>query len=84
MTKEQLLPELIGLIAEIKKVDASTITENTNLRNKVEEGGANISSLEMSQIISRLEEKYDTYIKFIELMHVQTVGEAAKVMAEYC
>lgn len=84
MTKEKLLPELIGLIAEIKKVDASTITENTNLRNKVENGGADVTSLEMSQIISRLEEKYDTYIKFIELMHVQTVGEAAEIMAKYC
>ena len=41
----------------------------------------NLKSLELVGIISELEEEYDCYIKYTELMHADTIGEAATIIA---
>ena len=36
----------------------------------------------MAGIISELEEEYDCYIKYTELMHANTISEAAGIIAK--
>ena len=36
----------------------------------------------MSAIISSFEEKYDCYIKYTDLMHATTIGDAAEVLSK--
>ena len=73
--REEVLEELIEKIAEVIKVDKSTLNKDTDLRST-------IKSLEMSAIISSFEEKYDCYIKYTDLMHATTIGDAAEVLSK--
>ena len=74
--KEEILEELIEKIAEILRVDKATLNKDTDLRST-------IKSLEMSQVISSFEEKYDCYIKYTDLMHAVTIGDAAEAISKY-
>lgn len=75
--KEEVLQKLIEKTAKVAGVDASTLSENTNIKTDL-----NLKSLELSAIISELEEEYDCYIKYTALMHVETIGEAAEAIAQ--
>ena len=41
-----------------------------------------VNDLEMVGIISEFEEEYDCYIKYTELMHANTISEAAEIIAK--
>ena len=75
--KEEILQKLIEKTAAALKVDASTLSANTNIKTEV-----NLKSLELAGIISELEEEYDCYIKYTELMHAETIGQAAETIAK--
>lgn len=70
--REEILKKLIEKIAKVLKVDPSTLSENTNIKTDL-----NLKSLELAGIISSFEEEYDCYIKYTELMHANTISEAA-------
>lgn len=77
--KEEILNKLIEKTASKMGVDKSSINENTNIKSEID-----LKSLELAGIISEFEEEYDCYIKYTELMHAETIGEAAAVIAESC
>lgn len=74
--KEEILAKLIEKTAKVLGVDPSTLSGATNIKTDV-----NLKSLEMVGIISELEEEYDCYIKYTELMHADTIEAAAEVIA---
>ena len=74
--REEVLSKLIEKTAKLAGVDPSSLSENTNTKTEV-----NLKSLELVGIISELEEEYDCYIKYTELMHADTIGEAATIIA---
>ncbi len=75
--KEEIEKKLIAYTAETLKVDESTLNENTNIKTDID-----LKSIEMVGIISKLEEEYDCYIKYTELMHADTIGQAAQIIAK--
>lgn len=74
--KEEILAKLIEKTAKVVGKDPSELSANTNIKTDL-----SVRSLELVGIISELEEEYDCYIKYTELMHTNTIGEAAEVIA---
>lgn len=74
--KEEILNKLIEKTADALGVDKSTLDENTVINSM------GLRSLELAAIISSFEEEYDCYIKYTELMHANTIGEAAEVISK--
>ncbi len=75
--KNEIEAKLIEKTAKVLNVDPSTLSGNTNIKTDID-----LKSLEMVGIISQLEEEYDCYIKYTELMHANTISEAAQIIAE--
>ena len=75
--RDEILKKLIEKTAKVMKVDPSTLSENTNIKNEI-----NLKSLELVGIISEFEEEYDCYIKYTDLMHAETIGQAADAIAK--
>ncbi len=75
--KEEIEKKLIEKTANVLKVDPSTLSGSTNIKTDID-----LKSLEMVGIISEFEEEYDCYIKYTELMHANTIGEAAEIIAK--
>ncbi len=75
--KEEILTKLIERTAEALGVDASTLSGKTNIKNDID-----LKSIEMVGIISKFEEEYDCYIKYTELMHAETIEDAAEIIAK--
>ena len=74
--KEEIEKKLILKTAKVLGVDESTLSGSTNIKTDID-----LKSLEMAGIISELEEEYDCYIKYTELMHANTIEEAASIIA---
>lgn len=74
--KEEIEKKLIQKTAQILGVEENTLSGKTNIKTDID-----LKSLEMAGIISQLEEEYDCYIKYTELMHVKTIEEAASIIA---
>ncbi len=74
--KEEIEKKLILKTAKVLGVDESTLSGSTNIKTDID-----LKSLEMAGIISELEEEYDCYIKYTELMHANTISEAAVIIA---
>ena len=75
--KDEILEKLITKTAKVLGVEESTLSGNTNIKTDID-----LKSLEMAGIISELEEEYDCYIKYTELMHANTISEAAEIIAK--
>lgn len=75
--KEEIEQKLIAKTAEVLKVDVTTLSGKTNIKTDID-----LKSIEMVGIISSLEEEYDCYIKYTELMHANTIEEAAEIIAK--
>lgn len=75
--RDEILKKLIEKTAKVMKVDSSALSENTNIKNDI-----NLKSLELAGIISEFEEEYDCYIKYTDLMHAETIGQAADAIAK--
>ena len=74
--KDEILDKLIEKTAAALKVDKSTLSEKTVIKSM------GLKSLELAAIISSFEEEYDCYIEYTELMHAETIGEAAEVISK--
>lgn len=75
--KEEIKQKLIEKTAKVLGVDPSTLSGSTNIKKDVD-----LKSIEMVGIISELEEEYDCYIKYTELMHAETIEESAEIIAK--
>lgn len=75
--KEEVEKKLIEKTAKVLNVAPDTLSGNTNIRTDID-----LKSLEMAGIISEFEEEYDCYIKYTELMHANTISEAAEIIAK--
>lgn len=74
--KEEVLNKLIEKTAAALKVDKSELSADTVIKDM------GLKSLELAAIISSFEEEYDCYIEYTELMHANTIGEAAEVISK--
>jgi len=74
--KTEILNKLIERTAAALGESKDTLNENTNIKS------INLKSLELAGIISSFEEEYDCYIKYTELMHAETIGEAAEMISK--
>lgn len=75
--KEEITQKLIEKTAAKLGVDKSTLSSSTNIKTDID-----LKSLEMVGIISELEEEYDCYIKYTDLMHANTIEEAAEIISK--
>lgn len=75
--KQEILEKLIEKTAAKLGVDKSTLSPNTNIKTDID-----LKSIEMVGIISELEEEYDCYIKYTELMHAETIEQSAEIIAK--
>lgn len=75
--KAEIEQKLIEKTAVALGVDKSTLSGKTNIKTDID-----LKSIEMVGIISQLEEEYDCYIKYTELMHADTIEAAAEVIAK--
>lgn len=75
--KAEIEKKLIEKTARVLGVDESTLSGKTNIKTDVD-----LKSIEMVGIISELEEEYDCYIKYTDLMHANTIEESAEVIAK--
>ncbi len=75
--KEEILQKLIEKTANKLGVDPSTLSGSTNIKTDID-----LKSLELVGIISELEEEYDCYIKYTDLMHANTIEESADIIAK--
>lgn len=75
--KEEITQKLIEKTAAKLGVDKSTLSSSTNIKTDID-----LKSLEMVGIISELEEEYDCYIKYTDLMHANTIEEAAGIISK--
>lgn len=71
---EETLKEVI---ANIMKVDKSTITNETDFKNDLK-----CDSIELFSIIMAMEEKYGKEIPNDKLMDIKTVGDAINAIKE--
>ena len=74
--KEEILNKLIEKTATALGVDKSTLNADTSIKS------IDLKSLEMVAIISSFEEDYDCYIRYTELMHAETIGDAAEIISK--
>jgi len=75
--KEEILNKLIEKTARVLRVEPSTLSGQTNIKTDID-----LKSIEMVGIISELEEEYDCYIKYTELMHADKIEQAAEIIAK--
>ena len=75
--KAEIEKKLIEKTARVLGVDESTLSGKTNIKTDVD-----LKSIEMVGIISELEEEYDCYIKYTDLMQANTIEESAEVIAK--
>lgn len=75
--KDEIEKKLIEKTARVLGIDESTLSGKTNIKTDID-----LKSIEMVGIISELEEEYDCYIKYTDLMHANTIEESAEVIAK--
>ena len=75
--KDEIEKKLIEKTARVLGIDESTLSGKTNIKTDID-----LKSIEMVGIISELEEEYDCYIKYTDLMHANTIEESAEAIAK--
>jgi len=75
--KEEIQEKLIEKTAKVLGVDKTALSGKTNIKTDID-----LKSIEMVGIISELEEEYDCYIKYTELMHADTIEQSAEIIAK--
>ena len=76
MKQEEVLEKLLEKTAKALGVDKSTLNADTQIKS------IGLKSLELAAIISSFEEEYDCYIKYTDLMHAETIGQAAEAISK--
>ncbi len=71
MTKDEILPQVIAVVAEKLSADKSNITSNTNFTSDL-----NADSLDLVELVMELEERFDIQIPDDQTAKILTVGNA--------
>lgn len=68
-----MLEEIKELVAESLGAEVNDLTENTNLKEDLD-----ADSLDLFDMVSTLEDKYDVEIPAEDLENIQTIGDIVK------
>ena len=74
---EEVLEIVRNKVADIKHLDPSTLTEDTNLQEEV-----GVRSGEMVAVISALEDEYDVYIDIMKLRKCPLMKDVANFVVK--
>ena len=72
---DEILEYLIDEIARITKKDAADLSETTDVKGELA-----VKSMELAGVCQSVEDEYDVYLKYMEMLHCTTIGEMAKVI----
>lgn len=73
-----MLDTVIELICRYVDIDPSSLNENTNIRSEL-----GLNSLELVNIAVAIEDEFDVEIPDREVMNIETLGDAVKVIEKY-
>ena len=72
--RDEILEALINKIAQLTQKDASTLSGETDLKGELP-----LKSIEVAAITAMLEEEYDVYIKYTDMVHAKSINEMADI-----
>ena len=73
-----MLEKLIELICRYVDIDPATLNADTNIRSEL-----GLNSLELVNIAVAIEDEFDVEIPDREVVHLETLGDAAKLIEKY-
>ncbi len=75
--RQEVVKKIIEKTAQLQKIDADTLNENTNLSKDL-----NVKSTDLVLLIGTLEDEYDINVDFMAFRKRATIGEAADYITE--
>jgi|WetSurMetagenome_2_1015567.scaffolds.fasta_scaffold476821_2 acyl carrier protein len=75
---DNLLTEIKLIISKVSRIDVEKITDTSSLRNDL-----SIDSLQASQIVAMINEKYKIEIEEVEIFNIDNVLETVEIVKEY-
>ena len=78
MSKQEMLNEILQIIARVTEHDISVVTEDTGLV-----GELNLSSLEILVILTEVENRFHVSVPVVEYKTIITVGDYIDVVMRY-
>lgn len=75
MTKDEIEPQVIAVVAEKLSADKDKINRNTNFTSDL-----NADSLDLVELVMGLEERFDISVPEEDLENVATVGQAVDLV----
>ena len=78
MTKQQILDEVLQIIARIAKIDVTGVTMDTSLV-----GSLNLTSLEILVILTEVEDTFGISVPETEYKTIVTAGDYAGLILRY-
>ena len=73
-----MLEKLIEVICRYVDIDPAKLNENTNIRSEL-----GLNSLELVNIAVAIEDEFDVEIPDREVMNIETLADAVKVIEKY-
>ena len=73
-----MLEKLIEVICRYVDIDPAKLTENTNIRSEL-----GLNSLELVNIAVAIEDEFDVEIPDREVMNIETLADAVKIIEKY-
>lgn len=73
-----MIEKLREVICRFVDIDPETLTEDTNIRTEL-----GLNSLELVNIAVAIEDEFDVEIPDREVVHLETLGDAAKLIEKY-
>ena len=73
-----MLEKLIELICRYVDIDPASLNENTNIRSEL-----GLNSLELVNIAVAIEDEFEVEIPDREVMNIETLADAVKIIEKY-
>lgn len=73
-----MLEKLIEVICRYVDIDPAKLDENTNIRSEL-----GLNSLELVNIAVAIEDEFDVEIPDREVMNIETLADAVKIIEKY-
>lgn len=73
-----MIDKLREIICRFVDIDPNSLTENTNIRTEL-----GLNSLELVNIAVAIEDEFDIEIPDREVVNIETLGDAAKLIEKY-
>lgn len=73
-----MLEKLIEVICRYVDIDPAKLNENTNIRSEL-----GLNSLELVNIAVAIEDEFDVEIPDREVMNIETLADAVKIIEKY-